>query len=204
MAAGLALLVAAPSHQRHGPAASFHAGLEALLADSLRAAMRPRLRAGCPLLGRCFVLRQREERHAERRDGDNCEQQTGHYVPPQMAARPKSYIRKQASAKFKRRWKWPVFRWWAAACKRRGPITASKRPDLILAEMSHRIGFRLEAVARSAHAALRYNITISQNRGDASAREPRTYHGRGFSLLDARFSPGPSRPAWSFSSIARR
>jgi hypothetical protein len=128
-----------------------------------------------------------------------------------MAARPKSYIRKQAAAKFKRRWKWPVFRVSAAAYTRRGPIMASKRlwacasilvrSDLILAEMSHRIGFRLKAVARNAHAALRCNITISQNRGNASAREPRTYHGRGFSLLHARVSPAPS---WSFSSMARR
>ena len=103
MAARLALFVAAPSHQRHGPAAGLHAGLVAPLADSLRAAMRPRLRAGCPLLGRRYVPGHRDERHAERRHDDNSEQQTGHYVPPQMAARPKSYIRKQASAKFKRR-----------------------------------------------------------------------------------------------------
>src|SRR5262245_55539414 len=61
--------------------------------------------------------------------------------------------------------------------------------------MSHQIGFRLEAVARSAHAALRCNITISQNRGNASAREPRTYHGRGFSLW-ARIL---GRAAWSLS-----
>jgi hypothetical protein len=63
--------------------------------------------------------------------------------PPQMAARPKSYIRKQAPAKFKR---------WArngAACARDAEsFMASKRwacasiliwqhSDLILAEMSH-------------------------------------------------------------------
>jgi hypothetical protein len=65
-----------------------------------------------------------------------------------------------------------------------------QRSDLILAEMSHQVGFRLEAVARNTHAALRCNITIGQNRGNASAREPRTCHGRGFSLLDAGFSPG--------------
>ena len=88
---------------------------------------------------------------------------------------------------------------WACAS-----ILVGQRSDLSLAEMSHRIGFRLEAVARSAHAALRYDITISQNRGNASAREPRTYHGRGFSLLDARFSRGLSRAVWSFSSMARR
>ena len=212
MAARLALLVAAPSHQRDGPAAGFHAGLVAPLADPLRAAMRPRLRAGCPLLGRCCVPGHRDERQAERRHDDNCEQQTGHHVPPQMAARPKSYIRKQATAKFKRHWKMAglsgvgrrlqatrtddgeqTLRW---AC-----ASILVRSDLILAEMSHRIGFRLEAVARNAHAALRCNITNSQNRGNASAREPRTYHGRGFSLLDARVSPAPS---WSFSSMARR
>jgi len=58
--------------------------------------------------------------------------------------------------------------------------TENNRP--LLAEMSHRIVFGFAAVAGSAHAALRSNITISQNRGEASAREPRTYHGRGFSL----------------------
>ena len=102
-AGGLTLLVPAPSHHRYGPAAGFHAGLVAPLAHPLRAAMRPRLRAGCPFLGRCFVLKHRDERHAERRDEDSSEQQTGHHVTPQMAARPKSYIRKQATAKFKRR-----------------------------------------------------------------------------------------------------
>jgi hypothetical protein len=76
-----------------------------------------------------------------------------------------------------------------------------RRSDLFLAEMSHLIGFRLEAVARRAHTALRCNITISQNRGNASAREPRTCHGRGFSLLDAGFSPGPGRAAWSLKWI---
>src|SRR5262245_59606985 len=55
----------------------------------------------------------------------------------------------------------------------------------LLAEMSHQIVFGFAAVAESAHAALPSIITISQNRGDASAREPRTYHGRGFSLLAA-------------------
>ena len=34
---------------------------------------RPRLRAGCPFLGRCFVLKHRDERHAERRDEDSSE-----------------------------------------------------------------------------------------------------------------------------------
>jgi len=188
LAARLALFVAAPSHQRHGPAAGLHAGLVAPLADSLRAAMRPRLRAGCPLLGRRYVPGHRDERHTERRHDDNSEQQTGHHVPPQMAARPKSYIRKQASAKFKRRAgngrSFGCGPRWA-----RASILIRQPSDLISAEMSHRIGFRLEAVARSAHAALRCNITISQNRGDASAREPRTYHGRGFSLLDARIPP---------------
>src|SRR2546430_15653135 len=48
--------------------------------------------------------------------------------------------------------------------------------------MSHEMIFTLTAVAESAHIALACRITISQNRGDTSAREPRTYHGRGFSL----------------------
>jgi hypothetical protein len=103
LAAGLTLLVAAPSHHRYGPAAGFHAGLVPPLADSLRAAMRPRLRAGCALLGRRLVVGHCDGRDAERRDEDSSEQQTGHHVPPQMAARPKSYIRKQATAEFKRR-----------------------------------------------------------------------------------------------------
>jgi hypothetical protein len=67
-----------------------------------------------------------------------------------------------------------------------------RRSDLILAEMSHLIGFRLEAVARRAHAALRCSITISQNRGNASAREPRTCHGRGFLFLTP-----DSRQVWA-------
>src|SRR5262249_47640199 len=58
-----------------------------------------------------------------------------------------------------------------------------------LAEMSHQIVFGFAAVAESARAALLSIITISQNRGDASAREPRTCHGRGFSLLAALFWP---------------
>src|SRR5262249_9957450 len=53
----------------------------------------------------------------------------------------------------------------------------------LLAEMSHQIVFGFAAVAESAHAALPSIITINQNRRRASAREPRTYHGRGFSLL---------------------
>jgi hypothetical protein len=52
--------------------------------------------------------------------------------------------------------------------------------------MSHQIVFGFAAVAESARAALLSIITISQNRGDASAREPRTCHGRGFSLLPPR------------------
>jgi hypothetical protein len=143
LAVGLTLLVAAPSHHRYGPAAGFHAGLVPPLAHPLRAAMRPRLRAGCPLLGRRLVVGRCDGWEAERRDEDSSEQQTSHHVPPQMAARPKSYIRKQAPAKFKR---------WArngAACARDAEsFMASKRwacasiliwqhSDLILAEMSH-------------------------------------------------------------------
>jgi hypothetical protein len=117
-----------------------------------------------------------------------------------MAAQPKSYIRKQATAKFKRRAgngrSFGCGPRWA-----RASILIRRRSDLISAEMSHRVGFRLEAVARSTHAALRCNITISQNRGDASAREPRTYHGRGFSLLDASIL---ARSELMLSSMARR
>jgi hypothetical protein len=64
-----------------------------------------------------------------------------------------------------------------------------------LAEMSHRIVFAFAAVAGSAHPALRSNITIRQNRGEASAREPRTYHGRGFSLLRQLLSEAEPRAA---------
>ena len=84
---------------------------------------------------------------------------------PHMAVRAKSYIPKPAPAKIE-----------------------TEAPDnrrRLLAEMSHQIVFGFATVAGSAHAALPSNITISQNRGDASAREPRTYHGRGFSLLAA-------------------
>jgi hypothetical protein len=117
-----------------------------------------------------------------------------------MAARPKSYIENRPPRNSKGVLEMAGFSG-VGRClaSDAGPIMASKRRAgraprfwfdsariLILAEMSHRTGFRLEAVARSAHAALRCTITISQNRGDASAREPRTYHGRGFSLLDAR------------------
>jgi hypothetical protein len=154
--------------------------------------MRPRLRAGCPLLGRCFVLGHCEERHAERRDENGSEKQTGHHVPPQMAARLKAYIRKQAPREIQKAVE--------NGCRLRATRDRSRRAKLsmpILAEMSHQIGFRIEAVARSAHAALPCNITISQNRGNASAREPRTYHGRGFSLLARGIwpePPGRSRP----------
>src|SRR5262245_58911823 len=93
-----------------------------------------------------------------------------------MAVRAESYIPKRAPAKI-----------------RNGGTENRWR---LLAEMSHQIVFGFAAVAESAHAALPSIITISQNRGDASAREPRTYHGRGFSLLAA---PGtcsdPSAPA---------
>ena len=63
--------------------------------------------------------------------------------------------------------------------------------------------FRAPIVAESARIALPYRITIRQNRGDTSAhthtREPRTYHGRGFSLcpgetpLDPPNAPPPLR-----------
>ncbi len=145
LAARLTLLVAASSHHRYGPAAGFHAGLVPPLGHSLRAAMRPRLRAGCALLGRRLVVGRCDGRDAERRDEDSSEQQTGHHVPPQMAARPKSYIRKQAPAKFKRRARN------GAACARdaesfmasncRAGACASlliwRCADRILAEMSH-------------------------------------------------------------------
>jgi hypothetical protein len=76
-----------------------------------------------------------------------------------------------------------------------------QRSDRILAEMSHSLGFRIEAVARSTHAALRCDITISQNRGKASAREPRTCHGRGFSLF---WTPGSKPRSLSFQWTAQR
>jgi hypothetical protein len=66
--------------------------------------------------------------------------------------------------------------------------------------MSHQIVFGFAAVAESARAALPSIITISQNRGDASAREPRTYHGRGFSLLAAQLS---HHAAWAKSDGSR-
>jgi hypothetical protein len=48
--------------------------------------------------------------------------------------------------------------------------------------MSHGTLFELEAVAQTAQISLAWGITIRQNRGDTTAREPRTYHGRGFLL----------------------
>ena len=80
----LSLLVSAPSHQRYSPAASFHAGLVAPLANPLRAAMRPCLRAGCPLLGRCFVVGHCDQRHAKHRDKNSPKKQTSHRAPRQM------------------------------------------------------------------------------------------------------------------------
>lgn len=175
----LALFVSAPSHQRYSPAAGFHAGFVAPLADSLRAAMRPRLRAGCPLLGRCCVVGHCDERRAEHRDKNSSKKQTSHHVPPQMAVRVKSYIPK------------------TGRCEIRNGGTENRRR--LLAEMSHRIVFGFAAVAGSAHAALPSNITISQNRGDASAREPRTYHGRGFSLWPPSSTPVRPQAAWAKS-----
>src|SRR5215468_5329230 len=52
--------------------------------------------------------------------------------------------------------------------------------------MSHGPLFELEAVAQTAQIALAWGITIRQNRGDTTAREPRTYQGRGFSLSVSR------------------
>src|SRR5262250_1610930 len=52
--------------------------------------------------------------------------------------------------------------------------------------MSHGTLFELEAVAQTAQIALAWGITIRQNRGDTTAREPRTYHGRGLSLSVSR------------------
>ena len=134
--------------------------------------MRPRLRAGCPLLGRCCVVGHCDERRAEHRDKNRSKKQTSHHVPPQMAVRVKSYIPK------------------TGCCEIRNGGTENRRR--LLAEMSHRIVFGFAAVAGSAHAALPSNITISQNRGDASAREPRTYHGRGFSLWPPSSMPSPT------------
>src|SRR5262245_9230245 len=154
----LSLFVSAPSHRVYSPAASFHAVLVAPLADPLRAAMRPCLRAGCPLLGRCFVAGHCDQRHAEHRDKNSPKKQTSHRAPRQMVVvHPILYSKN--------------------GLLRNSALNG--RP--LLAEMSHSIIFGFGAVAGSAHTALRSAITISQNRGDASAREPRTYHGRGFS-----------------------
>src|SRR5262249_892193 len=79
--------------------------------------------------------------------------------------------------------------------------------------MSHQIVFGFAAVAESARAALPSIITISQNRGYASAREPRPYHGRGFSLLVAASSccdPSAASPKsdrshlWSATDLTKR
>jgi hypothetical protein len=128
LAGSSTLLVPAPFHQRYSPTAGFHAGFVSPLAHPLRAAMRPRLRAGCPLLGRCLVLEQRDERHAERRDKGSSEQQTGHHVPPQMAARPKSYIRKHATAEFKRRAQHGAA--WAHSSRANVALSVGLDPDL--------------------------------------------------------------------------
>jgi hypothetical protein len=63
--------------------------------------------------------------------------------------------------------------------------------------------FTPTAVAESAHIALGYRITIGQNRGDTSAREPRTYHGRGFSLCPRSRLPS-HRAACDRDAIHRR
>ena len=151
LAADLTLLVAAPSHHRYGPAAGFHAGLVPPLAHPLRAAMRPRLRAGCPLLGRRLVVGRCDGREAERRDEDSSEQQTSHHVPPQMAARPKSYIRKQAPAKFKR---------WArngAACARDAESFMASRSDFGRNVTLHRFQTRGCCAKHACCATLQYH-----------------------------------------------
>jgi hypothetical protein len=79
-------------------------------------------------LGRCLVLEQRDERHAERRDEGSSEQQTGHHVPPQMAARPKSYIRKHATAEFKRRAQHGAA--WAHSSRANVALSVGLDPDL--------------------------------------------------------------------------
>src|SRR6266511_3102070 len=71
--------------------------------------------------------------------------------------------------------------------------------------MSHEMIFTLTAVAESAHIALACRITIGQNRGDTSAREPRTYHGRGFSLCPPLLlAPHPRCPVIATQIHRRR
>jgi hypothetical protein len=86
----LSLLVSAPFHQNDRPASCFHAILETLLADSLRAAKGACLRARDPLLGRCHAVRQGEQGHAEHGGDDDCNNNTCHDFGLHKA-RPKSY-----------------------------------------------------------------------------------------------------------------
>src|SRR5438874_7840652 len=69
--------------------------------------------------------------------------------------------------------------------------------------MSHAMLFELDAVAETAQIALAWGITIRQNRGDTTAREPRTYHGRGFSLSAIPERRAPIRPSFDRSSRHR-
>src|SRR5262245_60127597 len=86
----LSLLVSAPFHQNDRPASCFHAILETLLADSLRAAKGACLRARDPLLGRCHAVRQGEQGHAEHGGEDDCNNNTCHDFGLHKAL-PKSY-----------------------------------------------------------------------------------------------------------------
>jgi hypothetical protein len=148
-------------------------------------------------LGRRYVPGHRDERHAECRHDDNCEQQTGHHVPPQMAARPKSYIRKQASAKFKRRAgngrsfgcgpRWARARFWFddARIRFRQKCHTESASDSRLLREARMLHYG--TTSRSARIVVKL---LHESPGPTTA---------GASLcLDARFSPGPSR---SFSCM---
>ena len=71
MTVHLFLLIPASFYKPYSPATSFHTGVVASLADSLRATLGPCLRTGCPLLGRCLVEGNRGKRHTEH-CGKNC------------------------------------------------------------------------------------------------------------------------------------
>jgi hypothetical protein len=106
------------------------------------------------------------------------------------AAPCKSYgeMRERASVPAARRLRSKAFFPHAASALTSARVDLSKyqRPRIASAEMSHGTLFELEAVAQTAQISLAWGITIRQNRGDTTAREPRTYHGRGFSLSASR------------------
>src|SRR6266446_7824603 len=86
LASPLLLLVSAPFHWPYRPATSLHAGLVPPLADPLRAAARPCLRARFSLLGRCLIVRTPNKRHAEHDKKDSSESKMYHYLPSLKAS----------------------------------------------------------------------------------------------------------------------